>query len=337
MAKISVIVPVYNAEKYLDKCISSLLGQTLRDIELVLVDDGSGDRSGEICDIWAKKDSRVRVIHQKNGGPHAAVMTGVRCASSALIGFCDSDDYVAEDYYETLHRAMEESKADLVCCQLQFVYGEEKTQYCGDQTSRTYSSQELLQEYWESSGDLLAEYSRNLKLFRKCFLMAVLEEINPSQRVGEDAVLVLQYLELCGTACILDRYNGYFYRQVTTSLMNRFCDRQVKDSVQFVKELEIVAEKYHHRFSTRDRINDGLMSNLLYKCAASDLKIAEKVRYAGVIIGEMADKTHFTERYLSHLNPVLQYGFRLMQKGKIKTGMRFSAAYIDFVQRIVGK
>lgn len=337
MAKISVIVPVYNAEKYLDKCISSLLGQTLRDIELVLVDDGSGDRSGEICDIWAKKDSRVRVIHQKNGGPHAAVMTGVRCASSALIGFCDSDDYVAEDYYETLHRAMEESKADLVCCQLQVVYGDAETRYCGERVSRTYSSQELLQEYWESSGDLLTKYNRFLKIFRKNLLMEVLEEISPSLRVGEDAVLVLQYLELCGTACILDRYNGYFYRQVTTSLMNRFCDRQVKDSVQFVKELEIVAEKYHHRFSTRGRINDGLMSNLLYKCAASDLKMAEKVRYAGVIIGEMADKTHFTERYLSHLNPVLQYGFRLMQKGKIRTGMRFSAIYIDLVQRIVGK
>ena len=337
MAKISIIVPAYNAEKYLDKCLSSLTEQTLSDLEFLLVDDGSSDHSGEICDIWAEKDGRVRVIHKENGGPQSAVIAGVKAASSAWIGFCDSDDYVAQDYFETLYRAMEESKADLVCCQFQIVYDDKQTQYCRETEKVVLRSGEIQKEFWEESRGLRIGNNRYTKLFRRDWMLDVLEELNPAMRVGEDAVQVLLYLERCGTVCILSHYNGYFYRQVTTSLMNRFCDRQVKDSVQFVKELEIVAEKYHHRFSTRDRINDGLMSNLLYKCAASDLKIAEKVRYAGVIIGEMADKTHFTERYLSHLNPVLQYGFRLMQKGKIKTGMRFSAAYIDFVQRIVGK
>lgn len=99
---VSVIVPVYNAGVYLEKCINSILGQTLRDFELILCDDGSTDGSGAICDEYAARDPRIQVIHQKNGGSSAARNAGIRKASGEFFSFIDSDDYVEPDFLETL-------------------------------------------------------------------------------------------------------------------------------------------------------------------------------------------------------------------------------------------
>lgn len=102
MAKISVIVPVYKAEKYLHRCVDSILSQTLRDFELILVDDGSPDGSGAICDSYAAKDDRVRVIHQENRGASAARNAGLDAATGEYIAFCDSDDMVSPKWLEHL-------------------------------------------------------------------------------------------------------------------------------------------------------------------------------------------------------------------------------------------
>ncbi len=90
--KISIIVPVYNVEKYLKECIESILSQTYKNIEIILIDDGSTDNSGKICDEYLKKDSRVKVIHKENGGLSDARNTGIEIASGKYIGFVDSDD-----------------------------------------------------------------------------------------------------------------------------------------------------------------------------------------------------------------------------------------------------
>lgn len=104
MSRISVIVPVYNAEQYLDKCIGSILGQTYADLELILINDGSRDSSGTICDRWAEKDSRVKVIHQENQGVSAARNAGLDAAAGEYIGFVDADDEIAPETYETVMR-----------------------------------------------------------------------------------------------------------------------------------------------------------------------------------------------------------------------------------------
>lgn len=112
---ISVIVPVYNVELYLERCIDSIINQTYENLEIILVDDGSTDKSGEICDAYEKKDIRVRVLHKRNGGLSSARNSGLKIASGKYIGFVDSDDYIALDMYETLYRYMSE-EVDLVCC-----------------------------------------------------------------------------------------------------------------------------------------------------------------------------------------------------------------------------
>ena len=96
---ISVIVPVYRVEKYLDRCLQSIAGQTYRNLEIILVDDGSPDSSGAICDAWAAKDSRIRVIHKKNAGAGAARNTGLDVATGEIISMIDSDDYLEVHMY----------------------------------------------------------------------------------------------------------------------------------------------------------------------------------------------------------------------------------------------
>lgn len=114
--KISVIVPVYKAERYLERCLDSLLAQTHRNLEILLIDDGSPDRSGAICDEYAARDSRVTVIHQENGGPSAARNAGLAHVSGEYVTFVDSDDYIDADYCEYLLSLSVKHGADIVQC-----------------------------------------------------------------------------------------------------------------------------------------------------------------------------------------------------------------------------
>lgn len=119
---ISVIVPVYNVEKYLPKCLDSLLAQTWQELEIIVVDDGSPDNSWDIMQEYARRDSRVRLIRQKNGGLSAARNAGVEAARGEWIGFLDSDDYVAPEMYERLYRAAVEQGAQMAVCSFTYVH-----------------------------------------------------------------------------------------------------------------------------------------------------------------------------------------------------------------------
>jgi len=114
MPKVSIIVPCWNVEKYLDRCVNSLVNQTLRDIEIILVDDESPDHVPEMCDGWAEKDSRIKVIHKKNGGLGMACNSGIEVATGEFIAFCDSDDWVELNMYEEMYNEAVSHSADAV-------------------------------------------------------------------------------------------------------------------------------------------------------------------------------------------------------------------------------
>ena len=114
MSKISVIVPVYNAEKYLAKCVDSLLNQTLQDIEIILVDDGSADKSPIMCDDYAKKNSYIKVLHKTNGGVSSARNAGLKIASGEFVAFLDSDDYIEANAYEVAYNIAKGNSCDYV-------------------------------------------------------------------------------------------------------------------------------------------------------------------------------------------------------------------------------
>jgi glycosyltransferase involved in cell wall biosynthesis len=115
---VSIIVPVYGAEAYLAKCIDSILAQTLRDFELILIDDGSPDKCGEICDRYAAEDSRIRVLHTSNKGVAAARNVGLREVTGRFVGFVDSDDWIEPDMYDVLFRQIERDASNIAICSI---------------------------------------------------------------------------------------------------------------------------------------------------------------------------------------------------------------------------
>lgn len=129
MPKVSIIVPCWGVEKYLDRCVESLVNQTLKDIEIILVDDESPDRVPEMCDKWAKKDNRIKVIHKKNGGLGMACNSGLEVANGEYVAFCDSDDWVDAEMYEKLFEEAICQNSDMVFSGLKRVDSEGKP--CG--------------------------------------------------------------------------------------------------------------------------------------------------------------------------------------------------------------
>ena len=132
-AVVSFVVPVFNVEKYLEQCVSSILSQSYRNIEVVLVDDGSTDNSGSICDSFVKKDKRVRVIHKENGGLSSARNAGLEIITGSYVVFTDSDDFVSPDMVQTMLNTIQSTDSDLVICN--YAYTDEEgtvSENCND-------------------------------------------------------------------------------------------------------------------------------------------------------------------------------------------------------------
>lgn len=126
--RISVIVPVFNVERYLEKCIKSVCGQTFPQLEIILVDDGSTDRSGAVCDEWARKDARIRVIHKANGGLSDARNAGIEAASGSWLMFVDSDDFITPDTIERMYHAAAEHNCEIAVCNMVRIYDDGTTE-----------------------------------------------------------------------------------------------------------------------------------------------------------------------------------------------------------------
>ena len=152
MPAISVIVPVYKVEAFLPACVASILGQTFADFELILVDDGSPDGCGALCDVYAGQDARVRVIHRQNGGLSAARNSGIAAATGEFLAFVDSDDLVAPDYLERLHAALHTAGADMALCAVEDVNEDgsplEHPEITAPAAAGSFSGKALLAEFF---------------------------------------------------------------------------------------------------------------------------------------------------------------------------------------------
>lgn len=149
MPKVSVIVPIYNAEKYMEKCIDSILNQTLNDIEVILINDGSTDNSLEIAKRYEKRDKRIIVIDQNNSGPSAARNNGIKIATGKYIGFVDSDDYIENTMYEKLFEIADKNKVNVAMCNYNeiFLYDNKKQVVKSNLKNDTvYYKEEILSE-----------------------------------------------------------------------------------------------------------------------------------------------------------------------------------------------
>ena len=233
---ISVIVPVYNVEAYLDKCISSIVNQTYSNLEIILVDDGSPDRSGEICDAWSEKDHRIQVIHQKNAGGGAARNAALDVAQGELIAFVDSDDYLAPEMFACMNRHMIDD-VDLVECDFISVCDEDALFDSTETLVHTYTSEDAMLE------NIQDRFFRQL-IWNKLYRREILEGVRfPEEKGIDDEFFTYRAI---GNSKKLVRTDAalYAYRQQNGSVMHTLNTRHRLQAVKAKIERHVYIGQY---------------------------------------------------------------------------------------------
>ena len=217
--KISIIVPVYNVEQYVGECIESILNQSFKNIELILINDGSKDNSGFICDQYAKKDNRIKVIHKKNEGVSIARNIGISNASGEYIAFVDSDDIVDEEIYTTMLKAMKKNESDLVMCRYKRIYNNGKNELALEPLREgLYNKEQIFNNLiLDMIGNESSNISQPLIMGSTCRCLYKKEIIDkyeiefPIIKIAEDMLFHLHYLMTCEKAYVAGEAL-YYYR-----------------------------------------------------------------------------------------------------------------------------
>lgn len=245
MKTISIIVPVYKVEKYLSKCIDSILNQTFQEFELILVDDGSPDNCGRICDEYASRDSRIRVIHQENKGISAARNAGLDIAKGEYIAFVDSDDWLEIDTYEFLINNIVKSNADIASCGLRNCYENDSSieNYDAGLVKNIVLSKDQCFEMIFSKNDMITVYAWN-----KLYKAEVFSDLRyPEGKVYEDAFVILDILLRCNSMFITTK-KLYNYRRHENSITGRrYCDEK-KDRIVSTEKNYNIFKKYYPQY-----------------------------------------------------------------------------------------
>ena len=207
---ISVIIPVYKVEKYLCRCVDSVLEQTYTNMEIILVDDGSPDNCPVMCDEYARQDSRVKVIHQENAGLSGARNAGIDMAQGQWLAFVDSDDYLTADFLERLYQACVDTGSSLSVCRWEYVRGETIPEH-GTGETRVYTGREMLANLYVPDGAYFVVAWN--KLYRK----ELFEDIRyPLGRIHEDEATTYRIYDKVKKAAYVDRsLYGYFVTPVS--------------------------------------------------------------------------------------------------------------------------
>lgn len=241
MPRISVVVPVYNVEKYLNRCIDSVINQTYKDFELVLIDDGSVDNSGAICDQYSQKDNRIRVVHKENGGASLARNCGIDNAKGEFVMFVDSDDYIEPEMLET-HIALMENDVDLTVTSLDIISNQETRKYC--MPNKIYTTIQYFEDMGKKSYPELCASSPCCKLFRKSILYKFGIVYKKDMSLGEDTFFNTEYLNHCKKVVASDRILYHYTKENDNSLFSRFQENTYKD----------VKEAFEYRIKTLKQV-----------------------------------------------------------------------------------
>lgn len=258
---ISIIVPVYNVEKYLEACIRSIVNQTYKDIEILCVDDGSTDNSGKICEEWKKKDARIKVYHKINGGLMAAWQYGVERANGEYIGFVDSDDWIDADMYETMASCVKREKCDLICVALQCNYSDGsikketiniKERLYLKEEIRTIIFPKLLTS--KKFHNRFISPNRVTKLFRRELLLKIIGDCFTDVSIGEDLVATFNYLQICDSIYFIENYYPYHYRINVDSMIQKF-DIKKYEQIQKLRTCLLTSNTKYKNYDFTAQIN----------------------------------------------------------------------------------
>ena len=237
---ISVIIPVYNVEKYLNKCLDSVISQTYNNIEIILIDDGSPDKCGVICDEYSKKDKRIKVIHKNNEGVSIARNLGIEKAKGEYITFIDSDDYVEKNYIETLYKMCKKNNSDMSICGTIDVNETGKIVSESKKINKNMTNVEALQE-------LLEEKHFNNVVWAKLYKLSLLDNIKFKEniKIAEDIDVIYKVLDKTTKVSIDTNNILYYYRIRKNSVTQRGYNNDWKKAIEIIgKMTNYIIEKY---------------------------------------------------------------------------------------------
>lgn len=312
---ISIIIPVYNLEnRNLDRCIQSILNQTYKNFELILINDGSTDNSEKICEQYIYSDNRIKLINQQNGGVSSARNKGIDYSKGTYIAFIDGDDYVDENYLEHFVQLL---PADLIiqsCKDFCYDYDKAKTQYHFENKSYNNNFYELFSKY-----NLYNWGAPWARLYKTNIIKQHNIKFNTEIRYREDELFFLQYLRFC-QVIKTDSYYGYHYIWYPTSATNKYYgfDHDFKIATQiYAASLQLGEEK---------NFNASFFETISYKCISSLFsglssmykhKIIQKRKERIIHIKEIKTYLH-----INHLDTILN--------GKYKM-LNLSSSIIDYI------
>ena len=242
MNLISVIVPVFNVEQYLNRCLESIVNQTYTNLEIILVDDGSTDKSGEICDYWKDTDQRIKVIHKENGGLSDARNVGMNMASGEYIGFIDSDDYIAPEMYDRLLKAIIQNDSDIAVCSVEMVWENQNLK-----TPYTSKINDILDNK-EAIEELIKENKLKLPVWNRLYKSCIAKKFDfPYGKFHEDILWSYQVFGSAERVSIID-YTGYYYMQRDNSIMGEGYSIKRLDALDALEERQAYIEEYYPEF-----------------------------------------------------------------------------------------
>lgn len=299
---ISVIVPVYNVEAYLSRCVDSIISQSFSDLEIILVDDGSTDASGEICDGYAANDSRVKVIHKANGGLSDARNAGIGIANGEYITFIDSDDFILPEYFSYLHKLIADANADMAVCQFIAVdENDRRLSSGGVEVDKTIKGNE------NCMAAFLADTAIDTTAWRKLYRTSLFTDSGiryPVGRYHEDAFTTYLIIALCDTIAIGSQ-PLYAYRQRSGSIVNSYFSPKHFDLVQAsLERYEFISKRY-------PKLSPSAANGIIYAANICAMRMA----------WAKADSTP----YLPVLKPIYRQHLRSYMRSNSRTASKIFA------------
>jgi glycosyltransferase involved in cell wall biosynthesis len=266
-AFISIVVPIYNTDKYLRQCVDSIIGQTFSDFELILVDDGSSDKSPKICDSYARKDDRVTVIHQPNGGQTKARKAGLNVAKGEYIYFVDSDDWLELNALDVVCKCAVDNNADIVTFDNFFNYSDHQIPTKQPVPSGCFDKKGMIEHIYPRMiysgrffyfGIYAAMWN---KIFRRSILTPNMINVDERIKLGEDGVTTFATFLDAERICVLSGQYLYHYRDNNISLTRSYCRDQLDSALLLIRTLQDI-NKRKNVYDLSSQINYYLAYNV---------------------------------------------------------------------------
>lgn len=256
-SKISVIIPVYKVEEYIERCIKSVINQTYENLEIILVDDGSPDNCPVICDKWAEKDSRIKVIHKENGGLSDARNAGMKIASGELIGFVDSDDWISKEMYQFLYENMKNNGSDISACGVQMIWED------GTAVRSLTSPGSCVLDTQEAMEAIIKETKLKQPVWYKLYKTELIRDILfPVGKCHEDVFWSYQAIGRAKKVSVFDVPCYYYYQRGNSIMGNTYSLKRLDALEAKMQRLQYIETKF-------PQLEDLTKQDLWFSCMYS--------------------------------------------------------------------